>query len=100
MHRRALYDALETGGRQRLARRLRDDALQPVVDELLEVAAQAVDIHAEALSTGVASSSSVIASNRCSSVAYSWRRSPANANARWRDFSRFLDNMDIRPTST
>src|SRR4051812_33854658 len=48
-----------------------------------------------ALSTGVASSSSVIASSRCSSVAYSCRRSPARAKARWRDFSRFLDNMDI-----
>src|SRR5690242_20703234 len=51
----------------------------------------------QALSTGVASSSSVMASSRCSSVAYSCRRSPASANARWRDFSRFLDNMDIEP---
>src|SRR5215831_291743 len=50
-----------------------------------------------ALSTGVASSSSVMASNRCSRVAYSCRRSPASAKARWRDFSRFLDNMDIEP---
>src|SRR5215470_8365415 len=50
-----------------------------------------------ALSTGVASSSSVMASSRCSSVAYSCRRSPASANARWRDFSRFLDSMDIEP---
>src|SRR5690349_3420111 len=48
-----------------------------------------------ALSTGVASSSSVIARSRCSSVAYSCRRSPASAKARWRDFSRFLDNIDI-----
>src|SRR5260370_9954034 len=51
----------------------------------------------QALSTGVASSSSVIARSRCSSVAYSCRRSPASAKARWRDFSRFLDNMDIEP---
>src|SRR5258708_28187335 len=51
----------------------------------------------QALSTGVASSSSVIASSRCSSVAYSCRRSPASAKARWRDFSRFLDNIDIEP---
>src|SRR4029079_2374424 len=50
-----------------------------------------------ALSTGVASSSSVIASSRCSSVAYSCRRSPARAKALWRDFSRFLDDMDIEP---
>src|SRR5258707_11654783 len=51
----------------------------------------------QGLSTGVASSSSVIASSRCSSVAYSCRRSPASAKGRWRDFSRFLDNMDIEP---
>src|SRR5471030_3132221 len=51
----------------------------------------------QALRTGVASSSSVMARSRCSRVAYSWRRSPASANARWRDFSRFLDNMDIEP---
>src|SRR5260221_2823785 len=50
-----------------------------------------------ALRTGNPSSSSVNASSRCSSVAYSCRRSPASANARWRDFSRFLDNMDIVP---
>src|SRR5215813_15126181 len=49
----------------------------------------------QALSTGTASSSSVIASSRCSRVAYSWRRSPASPKARWRDFSRFLDSMDI-----
>ncbi len=52
VHRRALHDALEPGGRQRLARRLRDDALQPVVDELLEVAAQAVDIDTASLEHG------------------------------------------------
>src|SRR6266851_4931673 len=49
----------------------------------------------QALRTGTASSSSVIASSRCSRVAYSCRRSPASPKARWRDFSRFLDSMDI-----
>ncbi len=49
----------------------------------------------QALRTGTASSSSVIARSRCSSVAYSWRRSPASPKARWRDLSRFLDSMDI-----
>jgi hypothetical protein len=33
VHGRPLDDALEAGGRQRLVRRLRHDALQPVVDE-------------------------------------------------------------------
>jgi hypothetical protein len=49
VHRRALDDTLEPGGRQRLVRGLRDDALQPVVDEGLEIVAQPVDVDAASL---------------------------------------------------
>ena len=45
----ALDDALEARGRQRLARRLGDDALEAVVDEGLEIVPQAVDIDAAGL---------------------------------------------------
>ena len=45
----ALDDALEAGGRQRLARVLGDDALEAVVDEGLEIVPQAVDIDAAGL---------------------------------------------------
>ena len=51
VHRRALHDALEARGRQRLARRLRHDAFQPIVDELLEIVPQAIDIDAARLLT-------------------------------------------------
>ena len=45
----ALHDALEAGRRQRLARRLRDDALQAIVDEGLEIVPQAIDVDAAGL---------------------------------------------------
>src|SRR6185437_14354288 len=46
--------------------------------------------------TAEASWSSISASSRCSSVAYSWCRSLAKANARWRDCSRLRENVGIR----
>ena len=49
MHGRALHHALETRGRQRFARSLGDDALQPVIDEGFEIMAQAIDIDAAGL---------------------------------------------------
>ena len=52
VHRRALDDALEASGRQRLARRLGDDAFQAIVDEGFEIMAQAVDIDAARLEHG------------------------------------------------
>src|SRR5215470_582324 len=45
--------------------------------------------------TAAASWSSTSASNRCSSVAYSWCRSLASARARWSDCSRLRENVGI-----
>ena len=45
--------------------------------------------------TAAASWSSSSASSRCSSVAYSWWRSLASANARWRDCSRLRENVGM-----
>src|SRR5258708_10611687 len=49
--------------------------------------------------TAAASWSSTSASNRCSSVAYSWCRSLASARARWSDCSRLRENVGIRFSS-
>src|SRR5262249_16829277 len=49
MHRGTLHDALEPRGGQGLAGILGDDALEPVVDERLEIVAQAVDVDAAGL---------------------------------------------------
>ena len=48
----ALDDALEAGGRQRLTRRLCDDAFQTIVDEGFEIVPQAVDIDTAGLEHG------------------------------------------------
>src|ERR1700676_2675809 len=45
--------------------------------------------------TAAASWSSISASKRCSSVAYSWCRSLASAKARWRDCSRLREKVGI-----
>src|SRR5262249_40460069 len=45
--------------------------------------------------TAAASWSSISASSRCSSVAYSWRRSLASASARGSDCSRVGENVGI-----
>src|SRR5580704_16284314 len=45
--------------------------------------------------TAAASWSSISASRRCSSVAYSWCRSLASAKARWRDCSRLREKVGI-----
>src|SRR5262245_49208890 len=45
--------------------------------------------------TAAASWSSISASSRCSSVAYSWWRSLASARARWSDCSRLRENVGI-----
>src|SRR6185437_3567782 len=45
--------------------------------------------------TAAASWSSISASSRCSSVAYSWWRSLASASARWSDCSRLRENVGI-----
>src|SRR5579862_6775308 len=45
--------------------------------------------------TAAASWSSIRASRRCSSVAYSWWRSLASARARWRDCSRLREKVGI-----
>src|SRR5580704_12071072 len=45
--------------------------------------------------TAAASWSSINASSRCSSVAYSWCRSLASAKARWRDCSRLREKVGI-----
>src|SRR5579875_1269651 len=52
----------------------------------------------QARRTATASRSSVNASSRCSSVAYSWRRSLACARARCSDFSRLRDSTPAYPS--
>src|SRR6266568_6811588 len=49
--------------------------------------------------TAAASWSSISASRRCSSVAYSWCRSLARASARWSDCSRLREKVGIRASS-
>jgi hypothetical protein len=82
----ALDHALEAGGRLRIADAVADEAGKLVVDVAAEITPQA-------FSTAVASASSSSDSSRCSSVAYSCRRSFARRSARCRLCSRFFDNM-------
>ena len=80
--RRALHDALEAGGRLRLLAGLDDEVLEFGVDVARRHScAGRRDRRCTPRSTAAPSGSSISASSRCSSVAYSCRRSFAIASA-------------------